>query len=85
MDWKLFFKEFLRNTLTVILLAVIGLGGIGYLVGGKAGLANGASWGLILGLVGIPFTVILILAKYWGDFAGRYGQWWIKKETDGED
>jgi hypothetical protein len=84
MDWMHYSRVFLRNTLAVLCLAAIVLGGIGDLVGG--------SWfgqrrfvGLIVGLVGIPFTIILILTKYWGDFAGRYGQWWIKKETDDED
>ena len=69
----------------VILLAVTILGLIGYLVAGMDGLVNGATWGFVLGLVSVPFFAFLVLAKYWGDYAGRYGEWWVKKETEGEE
>ncbi|MEN8173870.1 MAG: hypothetical protein ABFS03_13445, partial [Chloroflexota bacterium] len=72
MDWKKFFIVFLRNLILSIGLAIIILGVFGYLVAGKEGLVNGATWGLILGLVGGFSSGLMVLPKYWGDYAGRY-------------
>ena len=71
MDWKKFFKLYLRNMIITIALAVIALGVLGYILTGKEGLANGATIGFILGMVSISFSGMMMLPKYWGDYAAR--------------
>ena len=83
MTWPLFFKRLIWNTALTLALAVGIMGGLGYLLAGTQGLTNGAGWGLILGLVSVPFSAFVISARFWGDFAGRFSQQWIKKETEG--
>ena len=84
MNWRLFFKVFLRNVIGTIALTVIILGSIGFLVAGQEGLLNGAIWGLTIGLMSFPFMAFVVYSKYWGDIAGAYGNWWFKKELEGE-
>ena len=52
---------------------------------GEEGLINGATWGLIIALISTPVIGAMVLAKYWGVFGGRYSQWYVKKEAEGED
>ena len=85
MNWKQFFLAFLRSTIITIAIAVLLLGLFGFFLAGTEGLFNGALWGLILGIASVPFTGFMILAKYWGDFSGRYGAAWFKKEAEGEE
>ena len=85
MDWKHFFKIMLRNSIISITLAMLILGGIGFLFAGKEGLLNGATWGFIMGAISIPFMAGIIYMKYWGDFAGRYSKWYVDKETTGQE
>ncbi len=85
MDWKKFIKLFLRNVIIATALTGAILGAIGFLLAGKEGFINLATWGLLLGLIG-GFSgglAMLVNAKYWGDYAGRYGAWWIQNETEG--
>jgi hypothetical protein len=84
MDWKHFFKIMLRNAVVTIALTTLVLGSIGFLFAGQDGLVSGASWGLIIGAISIPFMAGIIYMKYWGDFAGRYSEWYVEKETKGE-
>lgn len=62
------------------------MGLFGYLVAGKMGLGNSLVLGLVLGLVG-SFTLgaFIIFARFWGDYSGRYGEWYIKRWTEGDD
>lgn len=83
MDWGRFFKLFLPGVLAAPLLAGLILGVIGFFVSGAEGFINGATWGVSLGLVAVPFTAYTVFARYWGDYSGRYGAAWIKKETEG--
>ena len=85
MNWRRFFLHLLRNFAIATGGAVLLLGTIGYLVAGREGMLNGATWGLMAGMISLPPMAILILTKYWSDFAGRYGAWYIKKETYGEE
>jgi len=85
MDWKVFLRVFLRNAIIATVMAGAIVGFFGFLVAGREGFLNGATWGIILGLVSVPFTGFIILTKYWGDYAGNYGKWWIKKEMQGEE
>ena len=85
MDWKEFFKVFLRNAVITITAATLAIGGFGFLVAGVEGLKNGAAWGLALGLISVPALGGLIFMKYWGDFAGRYSKWHVDNETTGKE
>jgi hypothetical protein len=85
MNWTALIKLLFRNTIIITVLGVIILGALGLLLAGTDGLVNGATWGLVCGVVSLPFNGIVIASKYWGDFAGRYGDWWIKKETEGDE
>jgi drug/metabolite transporter (DMT)-like permease len=74
-------KLFLRNIGPIVLLAGLILGSIGFLLAGWNGFVNGATWGVVLGLVAAPFMAMVILAKYWGGYSERYGSWWIDEES----
>ena len=85
MDWKAFFMTLFRNAIIAVLLGAIILGMIGFLLAGRQGFANGVTWGIVLGLISVPFMGYMIGAKYWGGVAGRYGTWRYKNELEGED
>lgn len=85
MKWLQFLK---RLTILMFLVtggAVILLSLIGYLLAGKEGMINGATWGLLAGMISLPPMAFMIGIKYWSDYAGRYGDWYVKKETYGEE
>ncbi|MEK7324987.1 MAG: hypothetical protein AAB217_06990 [Chloroflexota bacterium] len=54
--------------------------------GWQGGFHQFGDLGLLLGLIGgfSSGLAMLVSAKYWGDYAGRYAAWWIKNETEGE-
>ncbi len=85
MNWGKFFKVFLINVIGVVFLAGLVLGLFGFLLAGQEGFVNGAIWGLTLGLFSVPFTGFIIMAKYWGDYSGRFGADWLKKEMEGDE
>jgi hypothetical protein len=85
MDWKHFFIVFVRNVIITLGLSSLSLGMFGLLLAGWEGFVNMAIWGLVLGLMAVPMTAWMIQGKYWSDFAGRYSQWWVKKETEGDE
>ena len=86
MNWNRYYKIALINVFMIPLLSVITLGTLGYLFAGQAGLKNGVAWGLILGLVSVPFsTLVLRKNKYWAQFFGKIGNWYGDEESDGED
>src|SRR4030095_7273356 len=87
MNWLNFFKVFLRNLLLFTVLSTLGLGGIGYLLAGKEGFLNLATWGFALGLLGSFSSgfAMLMSANFWSGYSTRYGQDWFKKQSEGED
>ncbi len=85
MNWKHFFIQLAFNSIITIALASLGLGVFFFILAGQEGLVNGLTWGLILGIMSIPFTAMVIMTKYWEGYSTRYGAWWIKKETEGEN
>jgi hypothetical protein len=85
MNWKGFFKAILRIATISIALGVVILGLIGFLLAGRQGLINGMIWGLVLGLVSVPFSLMTFGPKYWGGYAKRYGEWYVNKETTNEE
>jgi hypothetical protein len=85
MDWKKFLLKLLRNLLIFTAASTIIMGGIGYLLAGKEGLVNSLILGFVFGLVGsLMFSGIQVSADFWSGYAGRYGEWYIKKETEGD-
>ena len=87
MSWKTFLLKFLRNVIVGTILSGLFLGVFGYLLAGKGGFINMMIWGLALGLIGSFSSglALLLYASYWGGYAGRYGNWWFKKESEGEE
>lgn len=85
MNWRHFFVIFLRNVIVVTAAATIGLGLFGFVLAGREGLVNGASWGFILGLLSIPYSAVMIFYRFWSDVAGDYGRAWVDKEMNGDD
>ncbi len=85
MDWKKFFITYLRNMAIFLVLGIAFMGLIGFLLAGKEGLVGGATWGLILGVISIPFTAFIPLGKYWSDFAGKVSARTVKEETEGKE
>jgi hypothetical protein len=81
MDWKPSFKVLLRNVINTTGAAVVLLALYGFLLVGKEGLMNGAGWGLILGLISVPFSGFAIWSKYWGGLR-RPGQHMVDQTGD---
>jgi hypothetical protein len=86
MNWKIFFLKFFRNILFGVFLGALALGIFGYLVGGQAGLVNGAYWGAILGLIGGFFSGTTLFFKFLGQ-PGNYQyfpeyNWFIKRDEE---
>jgi hypothetical protein len=42
-------------------------------------------WGLAFGAFSVPVGGYVIMAKYWGSFAGRYSAWRYKNDTEGDE
>ena len=72
-DQKSFILQQLKLFGIVLLIVVLGFGSFGYSVAGWEGAQNAAVWGLVLMAMALPVMGIFILARYWGDFAGRWG------------
>ncbi|MBN1665591.1 MAG: hypothetical protein JW862_00820 [Anaerolineales bacterium] len=85
MNWREYFIKFFRNAILTTLAIVVVLGLIGLLIAGQEGMLNGASWGLVLSLISWPFMGFFMYGKYWSDYAGRFGSWWVNKESKGDD
>lgn len=86
MNWKMFFRTFMRTFIISVFFATVGLAVIGYLLAGTEGMKNGAAWGLILGVFGgLMSASTMIYAFYWGDVAGKGGKAWVDDETTGTD
>ena len=83
MDWLKFLKVFATNIVIGCALATVVMGGLGLALGGTEGLVNGAIWGAALGLVGGATSGFMWAGKYWSDFAGRFGDAWLKDQTEG--
>lgn len=53
---------------------ILGMSAFGYYAGHDwESVLNGFVWGIILMALALPVLGIFILARYWGDFAGRWG------------
>lgn len=87
MDWKIFIIRFVRNLVVFTILSTLVLGGFGYLLAGKGGLLNLAVWGVALGLLGSVSSglAMLLNAHIWTGYSSRAGEWWFKKEAEGEE
>ena len=87
MDWKKFLLLFLRNMIIGTALGGLVLGGIGFLLAGREGFVNMATWGLLLGFLGSISTgfAMLVSANYWTGYARRYGKSWFKKISEEDD
>ena len=72
-DQKAFILLQLKLFGIVLLIVVLGFGIFGYTVAGWEGAQNAAVWGLVMMAMALPVMGIFILARYWGDFAGRWG------------
>jgi len=84
-DWKQFFKVFARSALFALVGFSLLFGLIGFLLlGDQEGFINGARIGFFLTLIGIPFLGGIILMKYWGDYAGRYGAEKLREQAEGK-
>lgn len=84
MDWKKYIIIFLISAIGMPLAAAVVLGLFAFLVAGKEGLMNGVIWGLVLGAMAIPYAGLLIIPKYWGEFAGRFGKSYYQEQLEGK-
>ncbi len=82
MNWKAFLKVILRNTLITFGAGIAGLGMLGFLIAGKEGFQTGATYGAILGFIGLfASTISLLEPLFLGDLAGDANPRW-RKEVD---
>lgn len=86
MNWLNFFKRFLLNFVVAVVVSTLLFGLFGLVAAGKEGMLNAGGWGLILGVMaGLSGGALFALnANYWGEYAGRFGSNWLKKETEGD-
>jgi hypothetical protein len=79
--------KFLRFVLIGTVLTTVVLGGFGYLLAGREGMLNLGAWGIALGLLGSFSSGIamLVQAHYWTGYSERFGKYWFKKESEGEN
>ncbi|HNN13006.1 MAG TPA: hypothetical protein PKL78_05570 [Anaerolineales bacterium] len=80
MDWKRFFKLMFLNLFLVPLVAALILGLIGYSAKRGEGFLNGATWGIALGVISLPFGALALMMKYWEGYTSRFGAWYCKEE-----
>lgn len=73
LDQKAFILQQLKLFGLVFLIVVLGFGIFGYFVAGWEGAQNAAVWGMVMMAMALPVMGVFILARYWGDFAGRWG------------
>ena len=85
MDWKAYLLKQLRTMLIIIVITALLFGLFGFFVAGKAALKNSLILGAVLGLVAaVMYIGIFVSAHFWSGYSNRYGEWWIKKETEGD-
>ena len=72
-DQKGFILQQLKLFGLLFLIVVLGFGIFGYSVAGWEGAQNAAVWGMVMMTMALPVMSVFILARYWGDFAGRWG------------
>lgn len=63
---------------------IAGFGTAGYLSSGWEGVWNGLTWVLIIGLLLLPGFALLISARFWGDYTGRWGAAQYKEQLEGK-
>jgi len=80
MDWKRFFKLMFLNLFLVPLAAALILGLVGYSAKGIEGFLNGATWGIALGFISLPFGALALMMNYWEGYSSRFGAWYYKGE-----
>jgi hypothetical protein len=73
LNQKAFIFQQLKIFGLVFLIVVLGFSTFGYFVAGWEGAQNAAVWGMVLMALALPIMGIFIFARYWGDFAGRWG------------
>jgi hypothetical protein len=72
-DQKSFILQQLKLFGILLLIVVLGFGIFGYSVAGWESAQNAAVWGMVLMAMALPVMGVFILARFWGDFAGRWG------------
>lgn len=85
MTLKRFLVIFVRNSVIAVVLSVVILGGLGFLLAGRTGLENGAFWGLLLGLLSMPFVGFSLLMPRVGQSFGGLFRGWVDREVKLED
>jgi hypothetical protein len=80
MDWKRFYKLVFLNLFVVPLSAALILGLIGYSAKGGEGFLNGATWGIALGVISLPFGALTLMMNYWEGYSSRFGAWFNTQE-----
>ena len=79
-NWKLILG-FLKSIIFGIVLSTVILGTIGFLASGLPGLANMATWGVILGIIGgVMSGMTTMMAKYSEEIGGNYSRWEEKED-----
>lgn len=73
LDQKAFILQQLKLFGIVFLVVLLGFGIFGYSLAGWEGALNAAVWGMVLMAMALPVMGVFILARYWSDFAGRWG------------
>jgi hypothetical protein len=87
MTGRISILKFLLILVGGILFGGLTLGIFGFLLAGKEGFVNMATWGLAIGFLGSVSTGfgMLVSTHFWTGYAQRFGEESFKKISEGED
>ena len=87
MTGRISILKFLLILVGGILFGGLTLGIFGFLLAGKEGFVNMATWGLAIGFLGSVSTGfgMLVSTHFWTGYSQRFGEESFKKISEGED
>ncbi|MEL7626204.1 MAG: hypothetical protein AAGU15_05030 [Anaerolineaceae bacterium] len=82
-NWKSYLRIALWYGVAVLVITLI-LAVLGYSGAGWEGAKNGITWGLLLGMIGLPLVGIFISINVWSGYANRWGAVKYKEMLEGK-
>ncbi|NLE83202.1 MAG: hypothetical protein GX603_01640 [Chloroflexi bacterium] len=81
--WKRYLGILKWYGLAILVITLV-LSGLGYSGAGWEGVKNGLTWGLLIGIVGLPLVGLLISVNVWSGYANRWGEVKYKEMLEGK-
>ncbi|MDD3949223.1 MAG: hypothetical protein PHT43_07145 [Anaerolineaceae bacterium] len=81
--WKRYLTYMKWYALIMLGISLI-LAALGYSGAGWPGVLNGLTWGLMMGIFGLPILGLLLSVSIWSGYAHRWGEYNYKKQLEGD-